>query len=60
MSVSASPLRDEKATQVEIDRLVNVVKPIGARALLLRTPEGNILWDCIALLDDATEALIRA
>lgn len=33
-----SPLRDEKATQVEIDRLVNVVKPIGARALLLRTP----------------------
>jgi len=32
---------------------------IGQRALLLRTPEGNILWDCIALLDDATEALIR-
>lgn len=33
---------------------------IGQRALLLRTPGGNILWDCIALLDDATEALIRA
>lgn len=33
---------------------------IGQRALLLRTPEGNILWDCIALLDTATEALIRA
>ena len=33
---------------------------IGQRALLLRTPEGNILWDCIALLDDATEALVRA
>jgi hypothetical protein len=33
---------------------------IGQRALLLRTPEGNILWDCIALLDDATAALIRA
>jgi hypothetical protein len=33
---------------------------IGQRALLLRTPAGNILWDCIALLDDATEALIRA
>jgi hypothetical protein len=31
---------------------------IGQRALLLRTPEKNILWDCIALLDDATEALI--
>ena len=33
---------------------------IGQRALLLRTPHGNILWDCIALLDDATEALVRA
>ena len=33
---------------------------IGQRALLLRTSEGNILWDCIALLDDATEALVRA
>jgi hypothetical protein len=32
---------------------------IGQRALLLRTSEGNILWDCISLLDDATEALIR-
>jgi glyoxylase-like metal-dependent hydrolase (beta-lactamase superfamily II) len=32
---------------------------IGQRALLLRTAEGNILWDCIALLDAATEALIR-
>jgi hypothetical protein len=32
---------------------------IGQRALLLRTPQGNILWDCIALLDDATEALVR-
>jgi hypothetical protein len=32
---------------------------IGQRALLLRTAQGNILWDCIALLDDATEALIR-
>ena len=31
---------------------------IGQRALLLRTSEGNVLWDCIALLDDATEALI--
>jgi hypothetical protein len=33
---------------------------IGQRALLLRTAAGNILWDCVALLDDATEALIRA
>ncbi|HZP77460.1 MAG TPA: MBL fold metallo-hydrolase [Pseudolabrys sp.] len=33
---------------------------IGQRALLLRTPRGNILWDCIALIDDATVSAIRA
>src|ERR1700740_377792 len=33
---------------------------IGQRALLLRMPTGNILWDCIALFDEASEALVRA
>lgn len=33
---------------------------IDQRALLLRTPAGNVLWDCIALLDDATIALVQA
>ena len=33
---------------------------IGQRALLLRSPGGNVLWDCIALLDDATIAIITA
>jgi glyoxylase-like metal-dependent hydrolase (beta-lactamase superfamily II) len=27
---------------------------IGQRALLVRTPGGNVLWDCVSLLDDAT------
>ena len=27
---------------------------IGQRALLLQSPEGNLLWDCITLLDDQT------
>jgi glyoxylase-like metal-dependent hydrolase (beta-lactamase superfamily II) len=31
---------------------------IGQRALLLRTPEGSFLWDCITLIDDATVELI--
>ncbi|MGH7085902.1 MAG: MBL fold metallo-hydrolase [Acetobacteraceae bacterium] len=31
---------------------------IGQRALLVRTPAGNVLWDCISLLDAATEELI--
>lgn len=32
---------------------------IGQRALLLSTPDGNVLWDCISLIDDATVTLIR-
>lgn len=32
---------------------------IGERAVLIRTPQGNILWDCISLLDDATIARIQ-
>jgi hypothetical protein len=32
---------------------------IGQRALLLCTPEGNILWDCISLIDEATITLIN-
>ena len=31
---------------------------IAQRAFLLRTPGGNVLWDCLALLDGATAALI--
>jgi hypothetical protein len=32
---------------------------IGQRALLLRTPGGNVLWDCVATLDAATVTLIK-
>ena len=32
---------------------------IGQRALLVRTPGGNILWDCLSLLDDETIAAVR-
>lgn len=32
---------------------------IDERALLLRRPQGNVLWDCIALLDDATVDIVR-
>ncbi|RGP61044.1 hypothetical protein FLONG3_10663 [Fusarium longipes] len=27
---------------------------IGQRAILIKTPSGNVLWDCITLLDDET------
>jgi hypothetical protein len=33
---------------------------IGQRALLLMTEEGNVLWDCISVLDDATIAIVKA
>ncbi len=33
---------------------------IAQRALLLRTPEGNVLWDCVSLLDDATREQVEA
>jgi hypothetical protein len=33
---------------------------IAQRALLVQTPGGNLLWDCISLLDDPTVAAVRA
>jgi glyoxylase-like metal-dependent hydrolase (beta-lactamase superfamily II) len=33
---------------------------IGQRAILVQTPNGNVLWDCIAFLDDATVSLIKS
>jgi hypothetical protein len=33
---------------------------IGQRALLLRTPRANILWDCLPLLDEAVCEAIQA
>jgi len=33
---------------------------IGQRALLVQTPHGNILWDCISLIDDPTSAAVEA
>jgi glyoxylase-like metal-dependent hydrolase (beta-lactamase superfamily II) len=33
---------------------------IGQRALLVQTPEGNVLWDCVSLIDDPTIAAVQA
>src|SRR6202047_236620 len=33
---------------------------IGQRALVLRSPKVNILWDCLSLLDDAVVEAIQA
>lgn len=33
---------------------------IGQRALLVRTPSGNVLWDCVPLLDPALVEMVGA
>ncbi|WP_288425890.1 hypothetical protein [uncultured Agrobacterium sp.] len=33
---------------------------IGQRALLVRTPQGNVLWDCVPLLDRQTKDCIQS
>lgn len=33
---------------------------IGQRALLVQAPQGNVLWDCVSLIDEATVAAIQA
>jgi glyoxylase-like metal-dependent hydrolase (beta-lactamase superfamily II) len=33
---------------------------IGQRALLVRSPGGNVLWDCVSLIDDATVEAVRS
>ena len=40
-----------------------ITKPkfgIGQRALLVQAPEGNVLWDCVSLIDDSTIAAVEA
>jgi hypothetical protein len=32
---------------------------IGQRALLVQSPGGNVLWDCISVLDGPTEAVVQ-
>lgn len=48
--------------QVEPNLIGIGVEPkfaIGQRALLVRTATGNVLWDCVPLLDDALVEIIR-
>lgn len=33
---------------------------IGQRAILVKTPHGNVLWDCLTLLDEATIEWIKS
>lgn len=33
---------------------------IGQRALLVQSPSGNVLWDCLSLIDAATVEAVKA
>jgi glyoxylase-like metal-dependent hydrolase (beta-lactamase superfamily II) len=54
--------RRQSIHRVEEDLIGIGIEPsfgIGQRALLVRTPKGNVLWDCVALLDEALIQMIR-
>jgi hypothetical protein len=46
----ATELREEEADLVGVG--TEPAFAIGQRALLVRTPHGNVLWDCVSLLDE--------
>lgn len=60
------------ALQADHHNLIRTVEPgltgigtlptfaIGQRALLVQTPEGNVLWDCISLIDETTITTLKA
>jgi hypothetical protein len=52
----AADLREEEPDLVGIG--VTPRFGIGQRALLVRTPNGNVLWDCVSLLDQAARERI--
>ncbi len=56
--------RDHRNRFIALEPGVTAILPepkvgIGQRAHLIETPAGNILWDCIALIDDETVAEIE-
>ena len=49
-------------SETEVNLTAIETKPsfaIGQRAFLVQSPGGNVLWDCIALIDDATRAAVH-
>lgn len=57
-------LTNRNSVRYEESGLIGIgVEPqfaIGQRALLVRTPQGNVLWDCIPLLDPALVEMVQA
>jgi hypothetical protein len=57
-------LTNRNSLRLEEARLISIgVDPpfaIGQRSLFVRTPAGNVLWDCVPLLDEAVAEALRA
>jgi hypothetical protein len=56
--------REHTNSLAEIDPGVTTIRTapgfaIAQQAYLIQTPAGNVLWDCISFLDDATVAEVR-
>ena len=51
-------IREEEAELVGIGCTPSFA--IGQRALLVQTPHGNVLWDCVSLLDDEIGAYVES
>ena len=55
--------RRNELTSVDRDVTAIATDPpfaIGQQAYLIQTPNGNVLWDCVALIDDATIDAVNA
>ncbi len=63
-SLDALRQRHRNVLREEEPELTSIVTEpsfaIGQRALLLRTSTGNILWDCLTLIDEPTVQAVRA
>ncbi len=62
LEAMAAESRRNELRQEEPDLVSIGTRPafaIGQRALLVRTPAGNVLWDCISYLDAETVAELR-
>jgi glyoxylase-like metal-dependent hydrolase (beta-lactamase superfamily II) len=51
-------IQDEESGLYSVDTRPAVA--IGQRAMVVQTPAGNVMWDCVSLVDDCTIAAIRA
>ncbi len=61
LDATARPTRTSSAGGADLHTILPEPKAgIGQRAFLVRTNEGNVLWDCVPPLDDATIQTVRS